>query len=151
MIICGYQGIGKLTAAGKNNVIDLESSNFFVDGRRDDNWYIVYANIAKHLSDQGYVVMTSSHKVFRDYLDYCQIEYITISPSVELKEKWIEKLQSRYDAEPSDKNFKALMNTKNCYEENVKDLQKGSYCIIDDINYNLIELIENLKQTSTYF
>ena len=31
MIIVGYQGIGKSTAAGKNGVIDLESGNFFIE------------------------------------------------------------------------------------------------------------------------
>ena len=38
MIIVGYQWIGKSTLANnETGVIDLESSNFFVDGKRDEN------------------------------------------------------------------------------------------------------------------
>ena len=53
MIICGYQGIGKSTIAGQLYTIDLESSNFYIDGKRDEKWYKVYANFARHLSEQG--------------------------------------------------------------------------------------------------
>ena len=41
MIIIGYQGIGKSTLAGHNSVIDLESGNFWNDGKRIDDWYII--------------------------------------------------------------------------------------------------------------
>lgn len=156
MIIVGYQGIGKSTAAGKNGVIDLESGNFFIENEngesvRSDDWYKIYANIADHLSKQGYVVMTASHKVFRDYMDEKGIEYITMSPSVELKDAWIKKLEDRYNQTNLIKDYKALMNAKDKYVENVTDLQKGNYCIIDDINYNLVDMVEDLKVTSKYF
>ena len=67
MIYVGYQGIGKSSIAGKNKCIDLESGNFWVDGKRDENWYIIYCNIAQHLSEQGYNVFLSSHKLLIDY------------------------------------------------------------------------------------
>ena len=56
MIAIGYQGIGKSTLCNKGSgrYIDLESGNFWVDGKRDDNWASIYANIAEHLSKQGY-------------------------------------------------------------------------------------------------
>ena len=56
-IISGYQGIGKstLSKAG-NGYIDLESGNFFADGYRADDWYVVYSQIAIHLAEQGYRV-----------------------------------------------------------------------------------------------
>lgn len=58
MIFIGYQGIGKSTLAGYNRYIDLESGNFWINGKRDENWYIPYCNIAEHLSEQGYRVHT---------------------------------------------------------------------------------------------
>jgi ABC-type phosphate/phosphonate transport system ATPase subunit len=42
IIIVGYQGIGKSTLAYHNKrVIDLESSNFFVNGERSKDWHVV--------------------------------------------------------------------------------------------------------------
>ena len=130
MIICGYQGIGKSTLA--NNcmieheipVLDLESGNFWVDGIRSQDWYKVYANIAIHLSQQGNIVMLSSHKAVRDYLHELNSgeRLATIYPSIELKDQWIEKLQSRYDISKKEKDYKALMNAKEMYEENIHDL-----------------------------
>ena len=69
MVIVGYQGIGKSTLAkNRNGFIDLESSNFFVNGERSPDWYIPYCEIALDLSKQGYDVFVSSHKVVRDEL-----------------------------------------------------------------------------------
>ena len=51
MIIIGYQCIGKSSLSRvENGCIDLESSNFFLDGIRDENWYKIYAKIAVNLS-----------------------------------------------------------------------------------------------------
>lgn len=146
MILAGYQGIGKSTASElSSNYIDLESSNFFVDGNRDENWYKVYANIAKHLSDQGYVVMTASHKIFRDYLKEQKIKFTTISPDVSLKDAWIEKLEKRFKETNKEKDYKALMNAKQMFEENVKDLQsEKNHYIIKDIDYSLVGIISEL-------
>ena len=69
MIYCGYQGIGKSTLGGKFNIIDLESGNFWVNNVRVNEWYAIYANMAQHLSNQGFIVFTASHKIFRDYLN----------------------------------------------------------------------------------
>ena len=44
MIVVGYQGIGKSSIGGKHNCIDLESSNFYIDGKRDNDWYKIYCN-----------------------------------------------------------------------------------------------------------
>ena len=63
LIIIGYQGIGKSTAAKHiPNSIDLESSLFKIDNKRHEDWYMVYAKIAVNLARQGYIVFTSSHK-----------------------------------------------------------------------------------------
>ena len=122
MIYVGYQGVGKSSIAGKNGCIDLESGNFWIDGERLWNWYKMYVNIAEHLSKQGYNVFISSHKVVREELANRGIEYCTIAPAPELKDKWIDRLQKRYDKTGLEKDYKALMNAKDCYEENVLEL-----------------------------
>lgn len=134
MIIVGYQGIGKSTLAnGEKNhwisenmlgkgIIDLESGSFWVNGKRDENWYKIYVNIAHHLSQQGHIVFVSSHKAVREelkkYPDYIRYAY----PSLSLKDEWISKLKKRYDESGLDKDYKAWKNAETCYEENIKDL-----------------------------
>ena len=142
MIYVGYQGIGKSSISGKNNCIDLESGNFWVDNKRIDDWHKIYVNIAEHLSNQGYKVFMSSHKIVREELNKRKIEFKVIMPSIFLKEKWIDRLQKRYDKSNLSKDYKALMNAKECYEENIEDLLQENHIIqIQDINYDLNDLI----------
>ena len=142
MIYVGYQGIGKSSISGKNNCIDLESGNFWVDDKRVDDWYKIYVNIAKHLSNQGYKVFMSSHKVIREELNNRGIDFTVVCPSLKLKEQWIKRLQQRYDKSQLEKDYKALMNAKECYEENIEDLLQENHIIqIQDINYDLNYLI----------
>ena len=144
MIYVGYQGIGKSSIAGKNNCIDLESGNFWIDGNRANDWYKIYVNIAEHLSNQGYKVFMSSHKVIREELNKRKIEFKVIMPSIFLKEQWIKRLQQRYDKSHLEKDYKALMNAKECYEENIEDLLQENHIIqIQDINYDLSDLIKS--------
>ena len=142
MIYVGYQGIGKSSISGKNNCIDLESGNFWVDGNRANDWYKIYVNIAEHLSNQGYKVFMSSHKVVREELNKRNVDFKVICPSLDLKGQWIERLQQRYDKSYLEKDYKALMNAKECYEENIEDLLQENYIIqIQDMNYDLSDLI----------
>ena len=142
MIYIGYQGIGKSSISGKNNCIDLESGNFWIEGNRANDWYKIYVNIAEHLSNQGYKVFMSSHKVIRKELNNRGIEFTAIYPSLKLKEQWIDRLQRRYDSSQLEKDYKALMNAKDCYEENIKDLAgERNTIIITDINYDLSNLV----------
>lgn len=143
MIYTGYQGIGKSTLAGKNNFIDLESGNFWIDGTRPENWHKYYANIAKHLSEQGFKVLTSSHKVVRDYLKEINADFVAITPNVKLKDAWVKKLEDRYNISKSDKDFKAFKNAETMYEENVRGLmQEKKVLVIRSMNYTLEDLIE---------
>lgn len=148
MIILGYQGIGKSSLAGSNNCIDLESGNFWVDGIRRDDWYKPYCKIANHLSEQGYTVFVSSHEVVRKELEESNEDVVVIFPSLELKEQWIEKLKKRYDTTKLEKDFKALANAEDRYEDNIKELMCGNlpYHEIRDINYDLKEIV-NLLHT----
>ena len=152
MIVIGYQGIGKSTLAGRDNkFIDLESSNFWVDGKRADDWYKPYCQIAEHLSEQGYIVFTSSHEVVRKQLKNSSEQVVVAYPSIELKDEWIDKLEERYAKSKLEKDYKALMNAVDRYEENIKELEKsvdGSlWCklVITDIEYDLEAALIHLK------
>lgn len=157
MIVIGYQGIGKSTIAGRNNkFIDLESGNFWVDGKRADDWYKPYCQIAEHLSQQGYIVFTSSHEVVRNQLAGSNEVVVLVFPSIELKDKWIAKLEKRYEKTGLEKDYKALMNAKDRYEENIKELYntepKGYLMyrlILNDMDYDLeaslIHLVNGLN------
>ena len=146
-VIVGYQGIGKSTLAFHNNrVIDLESSCFFVDGKRADNWYIPYCNIARCLCKQGYIVCVSSHKEVREELAKKPASnQVIVYPSLALKDKWIDKLRYRYEQCDSSKNFKALKNAEQCYEANISDLMEQNgfeHIVIRDMNYDLAILLK---------
>ena len=150
MIIIGYQGIGKSSLAGRNNkFIDLESGNFWVDGKRSDDWYKPYCKIAEHLSEQGYIVFVSSHEVVRQYLVENSRELVAlVYPSIELKDAWIDKLEKRYIKSGLEKDYKALMNAKYSYVENIRELQES--CIeykleINKLSYDLESMLIHLK------
>jgi hypothetical protein len=139
MIIIGYQGIGKSTLAGKANCIDLESGNFWVDGKRDEKWYIPYCNIAEHLSSQGYTVFVSSHEVVRNQLKNSNEEVYIVCPSLDLKDQWVQKLKDRYESTQLEKDYKAYMNAADRYTENISELiNSGIECYqIQSMDYDL--------------
>lgn len=148
MIVMGYQGIGKSTLAGADNkCIDLESSNFFVDGVRNENWYKIYSQIALNLSKQGFIVFTSTHKVVRDEIieNKGEEDVIIITPNLSLKEQWIEKLKNRYDETGKEKDYKAYIGAKTFYEENINDLMstEGANAIITitSMDYSLKDIL----------
>lgn len=145
MIYIGYQGIGKSTICKKiDKCIDLESSNFRVDGKRSNDWYKVYGNIAKHLSDQGKIVFTSAHMELRNYFNEQGIEYTVIYPSENLKEEWIKKLEERYELEPTQKNMNALLRARTHYCSDILDFMEEKNGIeIKNINYNLEHIISD--------
>lgn len=149
MICIGYQGIGKSSIAGKNRFVDLESGNFWVEGERVEGWYKIYCNIAEHLSKQGYTVLMSSHKIIRDEFNSRGTEFVVVAPSIELKDSWIKRLQERYDKSGLSKDYKALMNAKDCYEENIIDLwREDKVKLINSMDYDLEEIINELREQS---
>lgn len=128
MIVIGYQGIGKSTLAGRDHkFIDLESGNFWVDGKRADDWYKPYCQIAEHLSQQGYIVFTSSHEVVRKQLEYSKEVVVVVYPSLNLKNLWIDKLENRYRETGLEKDYKALMNAKDRYDDNIRELANSNF------------------------
>lgn len=158
MIIIGYQGVGKSTlAATLEQYIDFESSVYFIDGKRPDNWYKMYARAAKLLSDQGYDVFVSSHDVVRKELrEIGATDVITITPALELKSLWITKLAARYKLSTLEKDYKAWKNAEACYEQNIEDIRNSGFTniILDTMEYELSQAIDDgrsflyLKQKS---
>jgi ABC-type oligopeptide transport system ATPase subunit len=152
MIVIGYQGIGKSTLAKLDlRFVDLESGNFWVDGKRADDWYKPYCQIAEHLSKQGYIVFTSSHEVVRKQLENTNEVVALVYPATELKDAWIDKLEKRYEESGLEKDYKALMNAEDRYEENIKELI-GSYCgyrthhmVLTKMDYDLEAALIHLK------
>lgn len=163
MIISGYQGIGKSTLCKDGNgFIDLESGNFWVGNRRDDAWPQVYANIAVHLSMQGYHVFTSSHKAVRDCLrHHPYVENVELGKNVilgicypvhSLRDEWCRKLEDRYNKTGLEKDYKSWRNAVEMYHENIEDIEAETlpYFLmkIQTMDYNLRELVESfLKLT----
>lgn len=152
MVIVGYQGIGKSTLAkNANGFIDLESSNFFINGVRSPDWYVPYCKIALNLSAQGYDVFVSSHQVVRDYLaDEHNHDLLIICPSKDLKNQWIKKLEDRYNSTGLDKDYKAWKNAECRYEENIDELLNqegfGNFIVIGSMDYDLKDQIDSYKE-----
>lgn len=146
MIIIGYQGIGKSTLANKDvRFIDLESGNFWVDGKRSDDWYKPYCKIAENLSSQGYIVFVSSHEVVRNQLVNSEEQVISCVPSLELKDQWINKLKERYERTGLDKDYRAYMNAKDRYTENIIEIAASGFNVlwIESMDYDLNNEIFN--------
>jgi hypothetical protein len=129
MIFCGYPCVGKSSVVKEFNkriggipAIDLESSLFSVDGTRDENWYKVYANIAKDFDGQGYIVFCSSHGKIRSYMDEQNIEYVNVYPGLNLKSKWCDKAVYRLKETGLEKDRLAMNRILDCYEKDIKEL-----------------------------
>ena len=150
MIIIGYQGIGKSTLAGKRNCIDLESGNFWVDGKRDEKWYIPYCQIANHLSQQGFTVFVSSHEVVREELKKSEEKVYVICPSLDLKDAWIRKLADRYFTTGLEKDYKAYKNAEDRYLENVTEIMESGFdfIVLDSVRYRLESIITCLQHVN---
>lgn len=149
MIIVGYQGIGKSTLSNASSkCIDLESGNFWVDGKRADDWYKPYCQIANHLSEQGYTVFVSSHEVVRKELEKSKEFVCVVHPSVKLQDEWIAKLEDRYMRTKSNKDYKAYMNAKDRYHDNIIELMTSPFVSyeIESIDYDLEDIIKTLRR-----
>lgn len=141
--IC-YQGMGKSSTVNECDFfIDLESSNFKDEnGYRTDDWYVYYVNVAFDLASQGYSVFISSHDVVRKRVSYMKDEYYpnidiyVVYPSVELKYEWIERLENRYNENPTKKNKIAWLNAKDRFFENIVEMEKDA----DDFGFDKVEI-----------
>ena len=162
LIIIGYQGIGKSSIAGKDGCIDLESSNFYVDGKRDPYWYIPYTKLAMDLANQGYTVCTSAHACVvhefetQQLLGVTHIKYRNIGGIVvfrpkagpEWKYAWIERLQKRYDKTSLTKDYRALESAKAHFSEHMKQLDCSVFDVYtpDSLDYDLYDYVKIIRE-----
>lgn len=154
LIVIGYQGIGKSSLGGWCKCIDLESSNFYINEHRNEDWYKIYCNIALNIANQGYIVFTSSHKEVREYFyQYlnnlpANIGNIVIFCPQALQEKdWIDRLQTRYDKTNLDKDKRALDGAMERYEEDIYNLTHSGFIYYQpkSVDYNLKNYIEKMR------
>ena len=153
LVIIGYQGIGKSSLAGWSKCVDLESGNFFMGDKRADDWYIPYCQTALHIANQGYTVFVSSHKVVVNFLKSVPLpenvhRVVVFCPSRTMRDEWIERLQKRYDRTQLAKDYKALMNAKGRFEDNIDELVNCGLSVIQPaaMDYNLKNYVYYLQQ-----
>lgn len=157
LIIIGYQGIGKSTLAKKFNykqIIDLDSSPFYVNGSRDDNWYVIYCKIAVELAKQGHTVCVSSHEAVRDELgkiDRKDFDIWLIYPSIKMQDEWLKKLHKRYISSNSEKDYRAYVNALNSYHDSINSLSmdfRFEHCPLETMDYKLEQIIDLIQKIS---
>ena len=88
MIICGFPGTGKSMMAKFSQWVDLESTPF------KKNW-LLYAEVAKHMSDSGYNVMISTHKEVLDSLEQIEVGYTVVIPPITDKDVYLMRYKMR--------------------------------------------------------
>lgn len=157
MIVIGYPGIGKSTAAKQEDImIDLESSVFNCTNNQTklDDWYKYYCNIAIDLSNQNKIVFVSSHKAVIDYLiQTAKHDIMIVLPSLSLHDTWINKLYDRFLTDNSAKNYAAYKRAASMYFNDISymiDVIKSNniryHCIVSE-NYNLAQIVyRNIEQ-----
>lgn len=147
MIIFGYPGVGKSTLGGTDKFIDLDSSNFWVDGFRNLNWYKEISKIAISISEQGFNVLLPTHQLVRDEVISHTKDVLCVFPSMNLKDMWVQKLKDRYEQHKSAKNFKAYEYAESKYIQSVLEMERWCnnndvpYCRIDEQLYDLTSII----------
>lgn len=158
-VVVGYQGIGKSTLAYTySNVVDLESSNFYLCGSRIPGWEDIYARLAIHIAAQGKVVCVSSHKAVRDALRDniagWAVDLYICYPDISIKNKWTTMLLERYQNSLLDKDYRAYVNAYDAYESSISDLASESSIfkkiVITSMDYDLSDIFKknniNLKK-----
>lgn len=88
MIICGFPGTGKSVMARLSKWVDLESTPF------EKDWWR-YAKVAKHMSDQDYTVMVSTHRELLECFEQMEVSYTVVVPPVSDKDIYINRYKQR--------------------------------------------------------
>ena len=146
MIISAAPGIGKSTLAKKYlNIIDLDISTFDVTSKtriKD------YCETAIYLSNQGYVVLTGTHKEVLEYFINKDLkDYFIIQFDFCLKQYLLNKLYMRYEESPTLKHLHAYNGIKKYFDEIVsyiKMLDKNKYYLIENPDYNIEQIVNQI-------
>lgn len=156
MIIIGYPGIGKSTLANgylmaerpdlaPRGVVDLESFVFNIRPN-ERRWVETYVRVADYLSDQGYIVLVSSHGDVRDALRGSMQRIVVCHPALELREEWTQKLRTRFLAASDadrERDFAAYTRACENYDEDIKDLSRDGFerIVIENMEYDLHDML----------
>lgn len=121
MIIIGYPGVGKTTAAANFiQVIDFESH---ILDKKTPEAITNYCKLAESLSKQGYIVCVSSHFDVMDYLAKSTEQIYICYPNKDLKQSWIAMLRHRYMEDSSEKNLRAMERVGSFFNEDIDAMQ----------------------------
>lgn len=133
IIICGFPGVGKTSAANnRRSILDAESSAFSYKwdteppfGReRNSEFPKNYIDFLQENESEYDVVLASSHRVVRDELKYAGMQYIIVAPKRELKNEYL----IRYLQRGSDIDFIELLNDK--WDEFLTDIENDGAPVI---------------------
>lgn len=132
MIILGYPGIGKSTAAKKmDKFIDIDSVFFrdrddsagWLGGKKGLNGYIW---LLRKLNDDGKVVFGSTHKEVRERIlkdeGIEKEDVVYICPKAEDKNAWISRLYNRWIDSTEMKDWYAYTRALKEYEKDIKSI-----------------------------
>ena len=108
MIICGFPGIGKTTAAKeRDDVIDVESSKYHdnppslhelhLNDSATSIWPWNYVDRLEYLNTihPDYYILASCHKKVRDALDNRRVPFIIVTPYIYDQEEYIKRFIKR--------------------------------------------------------
>lgn len=110
---------------------------------RPENWVQIYINYAIDLNSQGFDVFVSSHKSVREELRKRKVEFYSVYPSKDLKDAWVERLNKRYMAFPTEKNRRAMEYILAHFEESVDDMSNDPKPVeITSANVPLIDFLK---------
>ena len=156
LIVIGYPGIGKTTVANADKpyskIIDLESSVFTIENDKIENWYIPYCKMAVDIASQGYIVLVSSHAKVQHELgfynpDRNDITIVSISPTVFIKDEWINRLRDRYLNDKTPKNERAWKQAEKFYIDDIHALSTNpdfSHIYLPNEHYDLYKIIMSI-------
>lgn len=153
LIIIGYTGIGKTEFSKMTSrTVDLESSCFYVNNERAENWYVPYCQLAMSIANQGQIVFVSSHPEVIDTLHTLPMGenvrgIVIICPQLYLRFDWSKRLHDRYEKTKLEKDAKALEHVDNSFGEDIAMLANAPFPVyqIADMKYDLwhyVTLIE---------
>ena len=146
MIIVGYPGVGKSTAA-KNDFRFIDLDSCFWE-KKDPSWANSYCALATDLSKQGYYVLVSSHAEVRNRLIGSKERVVLCYPAPELKEAWIEKLRSRYESDRNSKTHNAWKRAADHFDDDIaymSEFMPFRKIVISTMKYNLKKMIVQYK------
>lgn len=184
MIIIGFPGIGKSSVASSTicHYVDLESSCYNLTNpdtgkiEKCKDWEKFYITVAYHLAKQGKYVFVSNHPavikeiITRRHMDSTldKIPVLFVYPSIKLRDKWIDRLQLRYNnsltmnPEEAKKNEAALKGAEAHYDAWIEDLDNRDVSdashygnnvfkiLLHNTAYQLEKVIEKFIKDYTY-